>query len=88
MFLGVILGWVTTLGVKIGLFLGLSDTLEFLECFRQTDTTERFYCMWHTDKIYKMSLCSVQYKTGLVADNRQGVTVSQVAKMWEIQVIL
>lgn len=44
-------------GVKIGLFLGLSDTFQKLECIRGTDTAERFYCMPHADEIYKASLC-------------------------------
>ena len=26
----------------MGLFLGFGDTFEFLECIRETDTTERF----------------------------------------------
>ena len=42
MFFGVNLGWATTLCVKIGLFLGLGDTFEILECIRVADTTERF----------------------------------------------
>ena len=43
MFLGVNLGLVTTLWVKIGLFLGLSDTFEILECIRWTDIVEPFF---------------------------------------------
>ena len=43
MFLGVNLGWVTTLWVKMGLFLGFGDTFDFFECIRETDTTERFF---------------------------------------------
>ena len=43
MFFGINLGQVTTLEVKIGLFLGWCTTFEFLECIRQTDTTERFF---------------------------------------------
>ena len=34
MFLGVILGWVTTLWVKMGWFLGFGDTFETFECIR------------------------------------------------------
>ena len=42
MFLCVFLGWVTTLWVKMGCFLGFGDTFDFFECIRETDTTERF----------------------------------------------
>ena len=42
MFLGVILGLVTTLVVKIGLKMGWCTTFEILECIRVADTTERF----------------------------------------------
>ena len=41
MFLCVILGYATTLEVKIGLFLGWCTTFDFFECIRETDTTER-----------------------------------------------
>ena len=43
MFLDIILGWVTTLWVKMGLFLGLFTTFEIFECIRGKDTTERFF---------------------------------------------
>ena len=43
MFLCVILGYATTLEVKIGLFLGWCTTFEIFECIRETDTTERFF---------------------------------------------
>ena len=43
MFLGVNLGCVTTLGVKMGLKMGWCDTFDILGCIRETDTTERFF---------------------------------------------
>ena len=42
MFLCVFLGLVTTLWVKMWLFLGFGDTFEFFKCIRETDITERF----------------------------------------------
>ena len=43
MFLGVNLGWVPTLVVKIGWFLGWFTTFEILECIRWTDIVEPFF---------------------------------------------
>ena len=43
MFLGVFLGLVTTLWVKMGLFLGLRTTFEILECIRVADIVEPFF---------------------------------------------
>ena len=43
MFFGVFLGWVTTLWVKMGLFLGLFTTFEILECIRVADIVEPFF---------------------------------------------
>ena len=43
MFLGVILGLVTTLVVKIGLKMGWCTTFEILECIRVADIVEPFF---------------------------------------------
>ena len=52
MFLCVFLGWVTTLWVKMGCFLGFGDTFEILECIRVADTTEPFFVFGRNTSVF------------------------------------